>query len=507
MYFKILTKLLVTDSISTLNNIMEADIMDGHSEIAEKAFGYFIEISKVPRGSGNMQAISDFIKSFGEDRGFETVQDEILNVLIKKPGSAGRENEPPIILQAHMDMVCEKNRGVEHDFLKDPIIPVIDGDWVKANGTTLGADNGAGLAIILAILDADGSTHPPIEALLTVDEETTMDGALKFDAKLLSGNRLINLDNEEDGRLVVSCAAADSAAVTLPIETVAVPHGFTAYKLTVKGLTGGHSGMDIHRGLANASILAARLLARLFKDADATAVSGINGGSAVNAIPRECTAVILFADKDLKDAQAIIDNYSEISKSEYPEEKDLKITLEKTEAPQTVFSGDSLQKVMDCVLRMPNGALVMSPDIEGLTQTSNNLGVIKTEGGAVTLTCFARSSNLAEQAETLEAIKSLAESVGAGSEFANTAPAWPYRPDSPLRDKMAVVFKEQYGRAPAIVAIHAGLECAIFAEKMPDCDMISIGPDIRGLHSPDERMSLSSFYRTLDFVVKVLEQV
>ena len=490
---------------AVLNNIITVCLFNDNGELADTAFAYFLEISKIPRGSGNEKAVSDYLKSFGEERGFETVQDDYLNILIKKPGSKGRENEPPVILQAHMDMVCEKNQGSEHDFLKDPIIPVTDGDWVKANGTTLGADNGAGLAMILAVLDLKNISHPPIEAVITTEEETTSAGVIGFDASLLSGRRLINIDSEEEGIFTVSSAAGTVADITIPIKTEAVPAGFTSYKLTVKGLTGGHSGTDIHKNLANANILMGRLLKAL----NNVYVSSINGGSARNAIPRECTAVISLNDLDL--VKALVEKMELNFKSEFALDVNLTITLEETAHAADALSGDSLESVLDGILKMPNGALVMSPDIDGLVQTSNNLGVIVTNADekAIILMCFVRSSSLSDLKDIEDSIQSLAGSLGVGvkAEIENIAPAWPYKADSPLRDKMAEIFKEMYGEEPLIEAVHAGLECADFALKMPDCDIISIGPDISGAHSPDERLSLPSFYRTFDFLVRVLEQI
>ena len=471
-------------------------------ELAAKAFDYFLAIGQIPRGSGNMQGISQFMKAFGEEQGLTTVQDEALNILIKKPGSAGRENEEPVILQAHMDMVCEKNEGVAHDFLKDPIIPVIDGDWVMANGTTLGADNGSGMALIMALLDADDLSHPPIEALFTIDEETTMDGAFLFDAGLLGGRRMINLDNEDEERLVVSCASAVGVELTMPVKSIAAPAGSSAYKLTIKGLTGGHSGMDIHKGLANANILMARLLNELA----GTAVAGLSGGTVHNAIPRECSAVIL--SDDFAQIQAEITAMEAVFKAEFPLDHGLAISLEEAAAPVLkVLDHGSLAKVLAAMLEMPNGALVLSPDIEGLTQTSNNLGVIVTGADAVVLACLLRSSDLTAQAEILAAIQALADSAGAKAQFTYIAPAWPYKQDSLLRDTMSRLFMAMYGREAVVEAVHAGLECAAFAEKMPDCDIISCGPDIRGAHSPDERMSISSFYRTADFIASVLAEL
>ncbi|MCL2086295.1 MAG: aminoacyl-histidine dipeptidase [Oscillospiraceae bacterium] len=472
------------------------------SKIGESAYAYFVEISQIPRTSGNEQAISDYLKAFGEERDFETVQDEWLNVLIKKPGSPGREDESPIILQAHMDMVGEKNNDVEHDFLTDPIVPVIDGDWVTAEKkTNLGADNGVGLAMMLAILDANGLSHPPIEALITVEEETTAIGAIEFDVTLLLGNRMINVDSTDEGHFVVSSASGTTAVISIPIETTALSEDFTTYELTVKGLNGGHSGDDINKGFANANVLMGKLLEEL--NATEFYLTEINGGSAHNAIPRESAAVISL--NDLSTVEPIIGEMQAAFIAEYPVETALSITLTETETAESVMTADSMQKVITGITQMPNGVQTMSADIEGLVQTSNNLGVIATEDGKVILTAFARSSLPQEEEELIDSLNSLAASINAEAEIEKSVPAWPYKADSPLQETMVEVYTAMYGTAPIVEAIHAGLETAEFALKMPDCDIISIGPDIQNYHSPDEKFSLSSFNRTCDFLVSVLE--
>jgi dipeptidase D len=470
-------------------------------EIAKESYEWFCEISKIPRGSGNMQAISKYLKSFGEARGLVTIQDATLNILIKKPGTKGRKNEPPIILQAHMDMVCQKNEGVEHDFTKDPIIPVIRDGWVyPSSGTSLGADNGSGLGMIMAVLDSKKLSHPPIEALITTDEETTMDGAALFNTSLLSGKQLINLDSERDGILTVSSAGGVVAGLTIPIDTVAVPAGFDTYRLIVKGLKGGHSGLDIDKGHANANILLARLLDGL----EDVAVSSIDGGTADNAIPRECAAVISL--RDLSQVQSVILQMEAAFKLEFPLDTNLSVTLETTSPAATAMNSASLGRVLKGILQMPNGVISMSPSITGLVQTSNNLGIVATQGGSVELLCFVRSSSPAEMEETKNEIQLLGDSIGAAVDLEDIAPPWPHKVDSPLRDRMVEIYKELFGKPPSVEAIHAGLECAWFALKMPDCDIISIGPETPSVHSPDEKMQLSSFNKTVEFLVEILNQ-
>jgi dipeptidase D len=401
-----------------------------------------------------------------------------------------------------MDMVCEKNEGVKHDFLMDPITLIINDDWVKAAGTTLGADNAGGLALILAVL-ALNLSHPPIEAIFTVVEETTMRGASMFDVSRLSGKRLINLDSETEGVFTASSASASDIRVSIPVEYETAPEGFAAYELLVRGLTGGHSGIDINKGRANANVLAARLLSRLEK----TRAASIDGGSQKNAIPRECTAVIFFDRSCLTQNITAVEQMQAELRAEYPLEEGLTLTLRQTETSRNVMSFDSQQTVISGILLTPDGVQSMSPFIEGLVQTSNNIGVVKTDGKTVRLTTFFRSADIAGQNLGIKKLKWSAEALGADVEVVDQSPPWEYRENSPLRDAMSAAFKEFYGKDPAVSAIHAGLECAVFAQKMPEGDFISIGMDITGAHSPDEKMSISSFDRTGGFLIKVLEKL
>ena len=470
--------------------------------IAKYAYNYFCEMLKIPHGSGNEKALSDYLMAFAERHGLDAVQDESLNVLIKKPGSKWRENEPPVILQAHMDMVCEKNGDVNHDFLKDPIALIINGDWVKAAGTTLGADNAGGLSLVMAVL-ASNLSRPPIEAIITTGEEATMGGACGFDASRLFGKRFINLDSETEGVFTVSSAGATDIYVSITVEYETAPEGFAAYKLMARGLKGGHSGIDINRGRANANVLAARLLSRLEK----VRAACIDGGSQKNAIPRECTVVISFDMSDFAQIKTVVEKMERELRAEYPFDEGLTITLQQTEAYQNVMSFDSQQTVISAILLTPDGVQSMSPNIEGLVQTSNNIGVVKTDGTTVRLTNFFRSSDIAGRDLGIKNLKRLMEALGANVEVKDQSPPWEYKENSPLRDTMTAAFKEFYGKEPKTAAIHAGLECAVFAEKIPDGDFISIGMDITGAHSPDEKMGISSFDRTGGYLVRVLEKL
>ena len=394
-----------------------------NTQFSKTALEYFLEISKIPRCSGNEKAASDYLISFAEGLGFESVRDGDFNVLIKKPGTEGRENEPPVILQNHIDIVCEKNKETQHDFEKDPIRPVIDGDWIRAEGTTLGADNGAGMSIAMAVLASDNLSHPPIEALFTTFEEVGMTGATNFDVSRLQGRQFINLDSGGEGVITVSCASSADIDIAVKLDKQALPKGYVTFETTIKGLTGGHSGVDINEGLANANILMARLLRELDSCCEIY-LSGISGGSMRNAIPRESFATISCKENDLDAIRSSIKQAESAFKSEFPKDGGLSVTFESAEPAESVICRESFQKILDCVLQAPNGVLAMSAHIEGLVQTSCNLGVIVNDEDAVKLLFFPRSSSSSEQADTIGKFKTLAGSQGAEIVVANEKPPW-----------------------------------------------------------------------------------
>ena len=484
--------------------------MDKHntilaSDFAKTAYECFLEISKIPRGSGNEKAASEYLINFGKKLGLDAVSDREHNVLIRKPGSSGRENEQPVVLQAHIDIVCEKNQDSTHDFSKDPIIPVISGDWVIADGTTLGADNGGGLSMIMAVLTGGELSHPPIEALFTANEETGMTGASRFDASLLCGSRFINLDASGEGVITVSCAASTDVDIIIPVLKQDLPEGFASFKLMIKGLAGGHSGMDIHRGRANANILAGRLLSGL--EPIVYYISSINGGAKRNAIPRECVIVVSFKEDDIETALSVVKRIEAEFKQEHPSDVDISITMERIEAVKTALAHESKYNALKGIMSVPTGVISMSPHIDGLVQTSCNLGVINTGDNEITLWLFPRSSLSSEQTQTVHELITLATSLGADIKIENEKPPWEYRENSPLRDKAANIFKKMYGKDATKAAVHAGLECGIFIEKIPYADIISIGPDIYGAHSPDEKMSLPAYYRTCEYLLQILKEI
>jgi len=477
-------------------------------ETALTAYEYFTELSRIPRCSGNERAINEYLAEFGRKHGLETSPaDAKLNLLIKKGGSVGRENEPAVVLQAHIDMVCVKNDGVNHDFTKDPIIPLISGDgWVTASKqTTLGADDGIGVAYIMAILAAKNLSHPPIEALFTTGEEVGMTGAANFNPALLSGTRFINLDSEWEGILLVSGAAGARVNISVPVAYETPASSLSAYTLTVKGLAGGHSGVDINKGFANANLLTAEILDSIKTD---IRVSEINGGEKANAIPFLNTALLLFDESGVSGIQSAIARREAAFRAKYPAETNLSVTLEKNGAtPNRVMNTQSLNNVLEIIAQTPNGVIAMDPYLDGLVQTSNNLGMVVTNGETVTLSSFARSSRADEQAATIDSLKSLADKYGAPSEVKDSSPPWSYNPNSQLRVSMVETFTAMYGYEPRVEGVHGGLECGLFFDKRPDIDYISIGPDIEYPHSYNERMRKASAESVFAYLVKVLENL
>lgn len=469
-----------------------------------KVFHYFEELTKIPRGSGEEKAVSDYLKQFALDRGLSVIQDEILNIVIKKPGTPGYENSPPVILQGHMDMVNEKNKGTVHDFSKDPLKLRVEGDSLYAEGTTLGADNGIAVAYALAILDSDDLSHPPLEVLVTVEEETGMGGAAAIDGRHFHGKALINIDSEEEGTFLVSCAGGARETVRLPLGKASVfGQGF---RLEVKGLRGGHSGIEIHKGRGNANKLLGRVLHRLRSQA-ALHVGEIAGGAKSNAIPREAEVLLVLTDGD-KDN--LIEAVSALN-AEILEEirtQDEGFHLELSELPGTAFEAydaDTTQKAIDLLLLLPDGVESYSQDIPGLVQTSLNLGVLYEEDGELCYDFAVRSSVNSQKEALMERIRLLAQRLGAQAVIASSYPAWKYNRDSKLRDTFIRVYEEKYGVSPKIEAIHAGLECGILSDRIPGADMISLGPNLYDVHTPDEHMSLSSVKNVYEFLLDVLK--
>ncbi|MBN1054216.1 aminoacyl-histidine dipeptidase [Clostridium botulinum] len=474
----------------------------------EKVFYYFNEISRIPRGSGNERGISDYLLNFGKNLGLEAIQDDALNIIIKKPASPGYEKSPTVIIQGHMDMVCEKNNEKVHDFTKDPIELVTKDDFIYANGTTLGADDGIAVAYAMAILEDNTIEHPAIEVLLTSDEEAGMSGAMALKSGCLDGKIVINLDSEDEGKLLVSCAGGIRTKSILNVQWENTPKNKKAFKLIIKGLSGGHSGSDIHLGRGNSNKLIGRVLKNILNQMELNLVS-LNGGSKNNAIPREATAELLI-DADMeKEFLNIISTLREEFKNEF-RVKDADIQLEIEELKENiekVFSKESTDNVINLLYLYPNGINTVSSDIEGLTESSTNIGVLTTKENHVEYDSAVRSSVFSLREEIVERIRCLTEILG--GTVSNTAgyPEWQYKEESKIREICKDVYKQMYNEEAEVVAIHAGVECGLFKEKLGDLDMISFGPDIFDAHTPNEHMSISSVERVWSYLLEVLKEI
>lgn len=470
----------------------------------DKVVYFFKEISKIPRGSYNEKQISDYLVDFAKIRGLSCYQDDSFNCIIKKPAYPSYEGAPAVILQSHVDMVCEKNKDVEHDFENEGINIIMDGDIIKANGTTLGADNGIGVAITLAILDSDDIPHPPLEAVFTTSEEVGLLGASKLAATELSGRVLINIDSEREGVFTCGCAGGLKACLCLPAEYEAAEMDADSFLLFVKGLKGGHSGNDITKERANANILLGRMLAEL---KDIVTVSSVSGGVKDNAIPREAEAVINVRPADIAGVKERIDGLLKVFNREYRNTESISVSFEECGRKDKCFTAATLQNILAAMLLTPNGVMSMSTDIEGLPESSTNLGVVVTNGAEVTFTSAVRSSVVSKKHFIVDRIKLLAAVTGGSVSISGEYPSWEFNPDSKLRELFILTYEEMYGVKPQISVIHAGLECGVFAEKIAGADIISMGLDMRDIHTPDERVSISSIKRCWEFLKMVLERM
>lgn len=480
------------------------------SHLEPKSVFYFFEaISNIPRGSKNEKAVSDFIVQFANDRKLYCRQDNAWNVVVKKAATAGYENVPAIILQGHMDMVCEKNADTIHDFLNDPLDLNIDGDFIKARGTTLGADDGIAVAMMLALLDAQNIAHPPIECLFTSDEEQGMGGVKAFDPFDLEGRRLINLDSEEEGHLWVSCSGGQRVVITLPVQREPEPKAGKTYKISVSGLKGGHSGSEIHMEKANANKLLGRILVRL-SDCFAYRLVSIEGGLMENAIPREASAVVWLEEENM---QAVIETVMQMEtvfyNEYYEQDKAVKLAVSPlTEKVGQVMTKETSENVKNILLLIPYGVeSMMTGPLKDVVESSSNIGVVRTEGDKV-LFCSATRSSVATKKEAIwYKLRALSQLTGAECEAMDDYPAWTHNPDSKLLHLLKSVYQKTYARDAVVTAIHAGLECGILGEKMPGLDMISIGPHMADVHTPQECLSIASTKRTWEFLIEILKSM
>ena len=467
----------------------------------KSVFRFFEDLCAIPHGSRNTKAISDYCVAFAKERGLEHYQDADNNIIIIKEATSGYEDAPALILQGHLDMVCEKEPGCPKDMDKEGLDLLVEGDYVTAKGTTLGGDDGIAVAMALAILDAKDIPHPRLEAVFTVDEEIGMLGAVSMDVSPLKGRQLLNLDSEEEGVFTVSCAGGNVSTCLLPIARA--PFQGSALTVTISGLQGGHSGTEIHKGRANSNMLMGRLL-QAMAGATELRVVEVNGGLKDNAIPIKTTAQVLVADAAA--AKAAAQEMGACFAAEYRvTDPNVAVTVEDGSADEAMDAA-STKKVLCMLTCLPNGVQVMSADIEGLVQTSLNLGILATENNLVRASFCVRSS-VDSQKEMLKArLGCLMEQLGGRVEFFGEYSGWEYLADSPLRERLVAAFREQYGREPRIEAIHAGVECGIFAGKLDDLDCVSIGPDLQEIHTPRERLSIASTQRLWSFVLEVLKR-
>nr|WP_319494379.1 aminoacyl-histidine dipeptidase [uncultured Desulfobacter sp.] len=464
----------------------------------ERVMYYFEAISRIPRESGNEKAVSDYIKSIGEKLGFDTIQDANNNVIIKKPASPGKVAADPVILQGHMDMVCAKEKDKVIDFDKDPIELIVHGDFITADGTTLGADNGIAVAMTLALLEATEAVHPSIEALFTTQEETGMDGAINVDGKHFKGKRLINIDSEEEGIFTVSCAGGVRILFRQPYTKVKNPYN-RSYEIEISGLTGGHSGIEIHEGRANSIKLLGRLLNKIKRIAG---ISSLEGGEKMNAIAKRAKAVVSVNE----DISQTIQQIEKIFNDEFRvSDPALKITVTECEKQELVMNQTSMMNLINAMLLLPCGVQTMSKDIQGLVESSNNVGVLYTNEDMVIIESAARSSVKTLKDEIVDRFYAVGKLTGAQVELQSEYPSWPYNPESKVRETMKQVYEKMYGRKPEIMAIHAGLETGILSERIGKIDMISMGPNMWHVHTPNEKLSISSTERTFAFLKEVLK--
>ncbi|MBL7901449.1 MAG: aminoacyl-histidine dipeptidase [Bacteroidia bacterium] len=467
----------------------------------------FSALNAVPRPSKKEERVIAFIVQFGKQLGLPTYRDEVGNVIIKKPGSKGLEKRPCICLQSHLDMVHQKNANTVFDFDQQGIEMFVEGDWVKAKGTTLGADNGIGVAAIMSVLQAKDLAHPPIEALFTIDEETGMTGALNLKGGLLDAKYMLNLDTEDDRELTIGCAGGVDVTAGGNYSEEALEEGFTAYRISVKGLTGGHSGMDIHLGRGNANKLMNRILAQA-TEKFAVRINQIDGGSLRNAIPRESFALIALPLKHQKAFLEFIGHKNNILKAEYKStDPHLQLTAEPSELPKKVLNKVFESQLLKTIYACPCGIYRMSPDIDRLVQTSNNLARVLVKDGSYTIQCLTRSSVDSEKMDLANAIKSCFELCGASITFAGAYPGWTPQPDSELVKTMSALYKELYKDNAHVNACHAGLECGILGNNYAHMQMISFGPNIRGAHSPDECVQISSVQKFWSYLLEALKRL
>lgn len=465
---------------------------------------HFYNLTQIPRPSGKKEAIGKFLENFGKSLGLETKTDAIGNVLVRKPATKGMENRKAVVLQSHMDMVPQKNTGTNHDFETDPISAYIDGEWVTAKDTTLGADNGIGVAAAMAILSSTDIPHPAIEMFITADEETGMYGAFGLQPGFLKGDILINMDSEDEGELYVGCAGGMDANIDFRYNEVSIPEGDIAVKISLTGLKGGHSGVDIHLQRANAN----KLMFRFLKDAVANyeaRLASIEGGSLRNAIPREAFAVITVPEEGLEDLIGALSSFESLFAEEYKGvENNISFKAEVIALPSGLIPEEIQDDLINSVTACPNGVMRFITELPTIVETSNNLAIIKSNGNTIECNCLLRSSVESRKQELASMIESIFSLAGAKVQLGGDYPGWQPNLESPILKEMLSVYEKQYNKTPKITIIHAGLECGILGTHYPEMDMISFGPTIRYPHSPDEKVNIATVQKFWDFLKATL---
>lgn len=470
-------------------------------------WSHFADLNAVPRPSKKEERVIQFMMDFGKNLNLETFKDNAGNVVIKKPATTGMENRKTVVLQGHLDMVHQKNSGTHFDFDSQGIDMYVEGDWVKANGTTLGADNGLGVAAIMAVLSSSNIAHPAIEALFTIDEETGMTGAMELDSSLISGKILLNLDTEEDDEIGIGCAGGVDVTAERTYKEEETPSNVTAYKISITGLQGGHSGMDIHKGLGNANKLMNRILFDGFTNYGLR-ISSIHGGSLRNAIPRESFAIVII-DKATKDTfESEMDQKIAAITSEYLSlEPNMIISISETKTPDMVMELGIQEGITKAIYAALNGVYRMSPDVENLVETSNNIAKVTIENGSLKVECLTRSSSETSKWDLANSLQSCFELAGCEVSFSGNYPGWLPNINSEILNLMVATYERLFESKPRVAACHAGLECGILGEHFPGMDMISFGPNILGAHSPDEKAQISSTQKFWKLLKEVLKNI
>lgn len=470
-------------------------------------FDCFAQVNRIPRPSKREEKMIEFLKSFGERLGLPTKVDEAGNVLITKPATPGFENRRTVVLQSHMDMVCEKNTDSAFDFMKDPIEAYVDGEWLKAKGTTLGADDGIGVAMQMALLEATDIPHGPIECLFTRDEETGLTGAAALKPGFMTGDYLINLDSEDEGQIFVSCAGGARTSAEFDFTEMPVPEGYFGFRVEVKGLTGGHSGDDINKKRANANKLLVRFLLDAFKKYDLYLVD-IQSGGLHNAIPREGFAVCAVPMADKEQVRVDLNLLAAAVEEEYSRtEPGVAFVLESAPVAGTAIDKDTARRLLLALQAMDNGVFAMSQDLDWLVETSSNLASVRKEDGKVVINSSQRSSVASARENMSATVRAVFELAGARVVTNEGYPGWKMNPNSALLKVAVDSYRRLFSAEPKILAIHAGLECGLFSEKYPHLDMISVGPTLRGVHSPDERLHIPSVQKVWDHLLDMLVNI